>query len=357
MKKITIIITTFLFVFSSYGQIEDIRKLYVLPTVRTNEITPLNCILNVVNTNCNLIQNGTFIPNITSFDETKPFNLNQVPNWVTSHGSPMIYVPNPITNLSTYFPPPPLGISSYAMCYTGITNSNNPLIQNIDNHEGIAQKVKQFVAGDSYQLTFQEMVIPFSVLTNDVTDVRIVLMNCSDFNAIQSDEYNLPNIPVNSQTIYCETGAIENPNWTKRAINFTANSNYDVIVIYPIVTLSQNPIAELWYLVTDLQLTKANSILVNMNINNCNINVTPSCILKNYIYTWTGPNNQILTGNSVNIDASVGINQGTWTVTTSSTSPVISSNNTCSTNGYVPMQASFVINSCTQPCINLPLIQ
>ncbi len=363
MKNIIIIFITIVSVKFSFGQRSNVLTTYVLPKLTARQIAPLDCSNTIAFNNCNIIQNGTFIPNDPNF-AAEPFNENKVPFWESSHGSTMIYYSN-VNIPGLPFPAPPNGVPGFSMSYSGyiFESINPPPTIRTQFSEGVAQKITPLIVGNNYQLTFKELIRAYSAFTA-ITNVKIVLMHCSDFNVLQTPLYYLPSIPLPpiTQTIYCELGVQVLSNWEKRAITFTANSNYDAIMIYPEPPTNINYSTECFYSSTDFQLTQQNSLSIIASQNPCNSpcvkTLSPSCILNDITYTWNGPNGQTITGNSIDVNTSLISNQGTWTVSSSSTSPVISSNNTCSTNGYVPMLASYTIYNCSQiPCINLPLIQ
>jgi hypothetical protein len=362
MKNLVIIILVFFTPLVNEAQVRGLRNIYISPLLNKNQITPLDCNTIINSNNCNKISNGTFEPSTSSFDQSIPFNSNQVTNWVTSHGSPQIYnATSSIFYLNNILPPN--GVSSYSLAFTEyIPLPNNSILQ---TGEGIAQKISPLNTGDTYQLTFKEFQKETGQSPFGIANVKIVLMHCNNFNTLQVTDYLIPNIPntPDYQQINCGSSIEASLNWTKRAISFTANSDFDIIMIYPQYPTSNNTNST-WLLTTDFQLTKPNSlnVLVSPNpTNNCIMKASVKCILYDITYTWTGPSGQSFTGTNLNIDASIAANVGTWTLATSSMTPVVVANNTCSTNGYVPMQTSFIITApvlpCVSSCINLPLIQ
>ncbi|NOU37363.1 MAG: T9SS type A sorting domain-containing protein [Ferruginibacter sp.] len=274
-----------------------------------------------------------------------PFNYNFVTQWVASSGTPQLDDPNGIISTST------VGDHFAYMGFVSDFDGNGI--------EGIAQKIPTLIQGDKYLYTFNK-AFSFLPFVNHNVKLKIELLYCSDFlnfpPAMSSAIEPVFQTNVPHQTIYCEINP-SNPNWEKVLINFTANSNYDMVMITPSFTDT--------YWNTGFavgggigfaypQLVHINSFSAGVpptpTAGNCNVTIGPpitNCIIANGSFTWHGPNGQTITTTTINqqiqLDASLSANVGTWTLEMTLPNTVIT-NNTCSDNGG--MQASVVVPTC-----------
>lgn len=188
----------------------------------------LNC-TSITASSCNLIRNNNFTPS-TPYNTGNPFEESSVQYWVASHGSPQVD--------DEFYPSllPPSPATDFAFMYAGPYGTNN--LPNIG--EGIAQKIPNLVANNTYKFSFFKRFSKWPSEDDPQLDnFYIVLIDCSDFNSFLSQSNQTPQIPSNSQIIYHET-SMTNTNWQYVEITFVANSDFDVIWIFPKQTSGKN---------------------------------------------------------------------------------------------------------------------
>jgi hypothetical protein len=327
-------------------QLQQFNNLY-FPALNQNN-TLINCSPPITAPVCNYICNNEYatIPNP---NVTNPFGNGDIPCWGNSHGVPRL------VDVTLGIQPPP-GVSNFAL----LPYSNNGT-QNLSS--GIVQKIAPLQPGQNYWLRFYEKNASFFFL-NALALVEIYLINCSDYQNFNVNSNALPAVPVNSQRIFCETNyaaTVQLGPWQNRTIGFSVNpnSNFDMIwiVAKPTVTGLYPPG---FYCFTLAELLKVNNFSigsVNNNPNPCITTLITNCTINGSLLTWTGPANQVVTGNTISVDLSIPANVGLWmvTLTTPNANP---NNSTCGNNTIV--SASVNLLACGAPlanCINIPLIQ
>lgn len=302
----------------------------LMQTITTVAQNPFDCGSLPAIQNCqNYIVNNNFTPippySSTPYGNTNgtywnPFNVSLVPNWLASHGNPQI---DDAFNSLLFLPPSPA--TNYAFMEFG------------DNYgEGIAQKISPLTEGQKYLFSFFKSTI-FRNGFNQNETFKIVLMNCDEFSLFPiPDPYShqvQPNIPEKSQTIYCEVNP-SNPNWQQVVVNFVANSNFNMIWIFPEYTQNLN-YAALKFAYPELYKVPIFEPIVSPNYPNCSVNLPAYCATPvNSALIWTGPVGQIISANfnqTIPIDVSDNNNVGNWTLSVNITNATLT-NNSCSRN-------------------------
>jgi Secretion system C-terminal sorting domain len=312
----------------------------------------LNCGVPLVTNACNQVFNN----NLTPVYAACVANNFQDPfvwcyaEWGRSHGSPQVNLRLPLIGA---------GINHASMWALYVT-SNPPQ----ELGEGIATRVPNLIPGHKYAMSFYRRTwLNIPAPSPYLDQVNILMMKCNDF--IPTNWDTVPNPPVNSQAVYCETN-VNKPNWERIAQTFTANDNYDMIRIYPKQTsLPVNSQFPQWWLdfgkleLVDVTNFSAGPPPIPVYPNNCTVTIGPAmpntCALTGAVYTWHGPSGQVIAApanQQISVDASNPANAGQWTL--KMTIPgIITTNNTCS--NALDVQASVVVPYCTN-CPNPPQI-
>jgi Secretion system C-terminal sorting domain len=293
MKR-TLLTSLFLFAiifiqngFSQRNSPFEIYKALSFPAAIARPNTPIPCTPIGTPSGCNLINNPNFIPDPTYnplTDGGDPF-AQHVPSWLSSHGSPNIYDP-----VVWNFTPPPAVSSGYARmaCLSELVPP--PL------SEGIVQQIAPLKPGEKYLLSFFKKTFYFQgVPASPVQNFRIILMHCSDYNNFNTNSYEPPAIPVNSQVIYCDDN-VNNLSWQQITTCFSAQQAFNMIWIYPI----QNDVSNANLFFSYPELISVNNFTAgsspNPTLPNCRVTIgpaNPNCSVANAIFTWHGPNGQI----------------------------------------------------------------
>lgn len=316
---------------------------------------PLEC--------ANLITNNNFTPNSnynpqpigTNPDFTDPFTTPPhapgfIPNWMTGQGTPQIddYYSRFFFSTVTMPPAPATG---YAAMFGGTTGG-------IPINEGIIQKISPLTIGAKYMMSFFERISLSPNYTNTSMNFNIVLMKCNDYGLIYPPAPNIyitPPNPANSQTIYCEVD-LQNTQWLQKTTSFIANDDYDVIWIYPKGDPTVNSSGAM-ILFALPELINVTGFTAGANptptLGNCTVTIGPStpnpCGFTNAVYTWYGPNGQIIPAPSnqqIPVDASNPSNVGTWTLVMSA------ANETPTTNVCRQALSSTVVVPSCPSCAN-----
>lgn len=179
---------------------------------------------------CGLIENNTFFRNPVNPNNPNDPLYNAAPfvsyinNWTSSHGTPQI-------NINT--PQIAQNVNHASMWADAILDANGNLVQ---SGEGIATGIHQLVPNNNYYITFSKRFFQGGGAGAGVSidDYYIVLLSCAQFQQIRryGEDYTIPAIPSSAQIIYHESNTT-NTNWQSVTQTFTANSNYDVVWIFP----------------------------------------------------------------------------------------------------------------------------
>lgn len=285
---------------------------------------------------CNHSSNNTFsIPSGANCNTCYTIFDGDVASWLPSHGTPDVNPPW----TSTVSP-------------TGVPNANfawmiarsNYVRQEIGG-EGIAQKIPPVTPGNYYTLSFLLQKADFLGFggweTGPMDQLNIVLMHCEDAPATFRSDYELPNIPINSQQVVC-LNYIAHTSWEQYAVGFTPNDDYDMILIYPSVGYRPfqtfpnnfNPatyISAIAFAYPELMPASKFAITTELDDpNDCEITLSVKCGITNAVYTWRDPYGNVLgQGSTINVPAGrPGIYRASMTVPPSPGS----SNNGCSDN-------------------------
>lgn len=303
----------------------------------------------------NFISNNSFLPN-ASYDPLNPTHWENpfasfVPKWYPAQGDAFIndYWSEIFYNTQIFAPPPAQGYAALGCGYQSLLGNYS---------EGIVQKIPPLVTGHKYSMSFFEKYSKHPTVPNGSGGYYIYLLNCSDYDLINrtnssdpNDYYSFPQIPTNSQLIYCQP-AISVESWAQKSASFLANSNFDMIWI--VARNTQSQIEETCLIdfslpeILDMTNFSAGTSPSTPYPINCLVDIGPSipndCLFTNGILNWHGPNGQVIQaiGNQhIQIDASSSNNVGAWTlqidIIGQGTTP-----GTCSS----PVSASVNINSC-----------
>ena len=224
--------------------------------------------------------------------------------------------------------------------------------------ECIVIKTPMLSPSENYTFSIYKNILP-TINGNSVDDFRIILLHCSDYyQAMESlgwlDRDVIPEIPANSQTIYCESNVV-NIDWEHVAINFTANSNYDMIWIRP-KQLETNPTQVMTnFNIAMPQLVSNNHLIKTIQSDNNTITLSPSCIIRDGVYTWFNPQGLPITTQTVDINVNNTADLGTWTLKMELPG-IVSTNNACS-DPFNTVIRTVNIGNTNNDCIKLPTIR
>ncbi len=288
-------------------------------------------------TECSYINNKTFdhpppYDPIDYFSYAQPFNLGLIPNWSSSHGDAIVW-----DGINWTAVQPPFLNAGHS--WMGV-HANFPNWNPQTGGEGIAQKIPVLVNGHTYGFSFFRKAgsIDQSIETTlDLLD--IFLLRCSD-NSFNPNSSSNPSIPLISKHVYCETSVSNLNGWQQIFITFTIDrSDYNMIWVYPKEVDNGILFRQSGLFFSFPELIDITNFSAGMPPNPTPINCTvtlgptiPNCGVQNSIYTWHGPNGQIIPApqnQQIQVDANNSQNVGLWTLTM--TVPTASNtNNTCS---------------------------
>ncbi len=280
----------------------------IKPSLSTSPSSTLNCSSNSDPYACNFIKNDQFNNNPTN--TTNPFPFGQVNDWVETHGSPAL------TNFMTPLGTPPIGIAGYSSMYSWYSINGT-------EGEGIAQKISPLQQGKFYAMSFFKKLAGASL--ESMGKFYIVLLHCEDYPTIHNyPSYSIPSIPKNSQVIYCENG-VSNTDWQQIFNCFRAGDNYDLVWIFPVQDLETGSFTGLsgvdfsgLEIISTTGFSAGPTPLPTYANPIVNIGPTsPNCGLRNAVFTWYGPNEQVINADpsqKITVDASDSLQIGEWTL-------------------------------------------
>jgi hypothetical protein len=279
----------------------------------------------------NLILNPGMLTNAaypgTPAADANPFGLRYIDNWINTHGTPTVY-------------------SNFA-------GHNNILLEaNLTWGEGIAGKIQQLIPGHNYWLKF-DWATYFG--TSDPAyidrDYNIYLIHCTDAPLYFTDPSTsaYPQIPPGSQRIYCEHDFYAASNF-KPSVCFNANSNYDMIWIFPKkgTTASSTPIEVGFSNPYLIDKSSLEIVVQSSPINPCIKTLFLNIAIPDAMYEWYINGAIFSTLQNPQIDAST----QNGTITLNITPNNIPSNNACSINGCVLSANVFINGNCIPPVQN-----
>jgi|GEM_PF-6167305 len=251
---------------------------------------------------CNYFNNSDLILNVPFYDPEEAFKDHKVTDWEQSHGSPGLY----------QFQASPQINFIYLAAFGGTGYG-----------EGVATGIRNLTPGHRYALSFQRSVNsnPNTTPTSPTSLVHhfsVVLIHCADFTAFNKDVYNTPTVPAGAQIIHCESN-LSTVGWQQVFECFTASSDYDVVWFYPQNDdATQSDIEVMQPELIDITSFDAGPDVCSPGANTIIGPSTSNCSVKNALFTWTGPNGQLIsTSNNppqTPINMQDPLNWGTWTL-------------------------------------------
>ncbi len=323
-----------------------------------SEPQPLNRIIDcnspITNDDCSIIQNNTLSHPCAPYDPQAAFeDADCSPNgWAPFNGSPDIngYF-GEYNSLSSFAP----GINFASMnFYIGFA----PYGYSVS--EGVVIRIRPLVISNNYTFSmFKHFKSSLALPCTQLDQFQVILLHCDDY-ASQANpfSYNLPDIPGNSQIIYCETN-ISNTDWEQIATKFTADDNYDMLWIRPYHDPLNHASSEQGAFAIVLPQLVSNDdhymteIVPSPGATECFATLTPACPIRDAAYEWVGPSNQTLTGESITVDGSDPSNIGTWTLTVTGIPNAITTSNVCLSQAFTPIITTVDLKGC---CVALPKI-
>ena len=314
----------------------------------------VNCADPVTATNdCNIIPNATFTKTPGTAPNVDAFRQDRVQFWSSVNGgTPDINGAAFAGTLPTALPPNvPITANAASMTiHTGIANYS---------YEGIYAKIPHLTAGNTYAFSF--FLHTVSIIDDGPADFtfNVILGNCQQFQ-ITPDFFGTTtppnlNLTPTPQSILCQRfPGVVTTGWQQYFVTFTANDNWEMMVIYPQGNPGFDGESYVHFLYPEL-IDVTNSITVT-ETSACNYTLE-ACGVINATYQWhDGDNNLIGISNPINVNAA--INPPLYTLTLSV--PGISNNNitnTCSnnsgtTNALAGKQATWVGGTTGPPSTN-----
>ena len=290
-----LIITLFFFPLFCDAQKRTIPPLDIIYTSNVpKSINLIDCNPSILNNN--LVFNPAFNTNAT-YDPThwdNPFAYGHIDFWSNAFSTPNF-------DFTPGAPPPYPGIHA---AFMGSTNSGNQIFS-----EGLIGKLSPLIPGNEYSLSFYLNTLT-SIPDNLSHAYNIYLMHCNDVPTYfpnPNTQFVLPNLPPNSQRIFCETNS-GFTNWHQVSTCFTPNQDYDMILIFPAITpIPTTPYYNFYigFAYPEIIAKSTFNIVVSTPnpANPCIRTLSPSYAVNNATYQWylngnlfsTFPNPQIST--------------------------------------------------------------
>ncbi|HYF30292.1 MAG TPA: T9SS type A sorting domain-containing protein [Chitinophagaceae bacterium] len=216
-------------------------------------------------------------------DPVDPF-LPDVDHWTRSHGTPQLNV----------FGPPPAALNlpggtNYASMWARGTNAGEGIIGNITCGMPLTcpWPIRQ---GHTYVLSFYRQFLPEQRnWANRLDELNVYLMNCDQLPT--QWQQTIPAIPAGAQQIYCETN-INNTNIARITVQFTAQSNYQMLWIFP----RHNSGGQAWLNIAMPEITEAfvwGETLWDGLTNSYSVGLG-GCWLINTLHEWLDPLNNVV---------------------------------------------------------------
>ena len=289
----------------------------------------------VTKSGCNYISNPVFSFTPGTNTSFEIFDEGNVPFWMPATGTADLSPP-----WTSTVNPPMTPNSNFAYMLASSDYSRREIFV-----EGIAQKIPRLRAGESYSLSFfltKPDLVGFGGWDIGTMDkFNIVLMHCADAASTfpPYGTWAMPNIPAASQQVVCLYN-VSYTSWEQFFIGFTADDDYDMILIYPEIsyrpfqTFPNNSDPNIYMSAVGFaypELTASQDLAITTALDNrCNVVLSVQCGVANAEYTWYDPNgNPIGQGSSVSVPAG---RPGTYRVSMTVPPSGYSSNNGCSNN-------------------------
>ncbi len=243
----------------------------------------IDCDEALIDSGCNLIPNHTFRStgdSLEDFSDGAVYMWQDINNLTTDINAAL--APGNGWNTPT-LPSNLLGINFASM-----------LVDNLNvKNEGIAAKIFPIVSGNKYAMSF---FLASSALTGYRTSngrytFKIFLTHCQNFDSTSA---NNPNIEFEDQLIFCKSiDGIGDSSWRQYFITFTADNNYNMIVIFPEVpVLNFNGGNYVHFLYPQLIPINPKSQYLTYTNDEATegYTVLSACGVINASYEWSGPN-------------------------------------------------------------------
>lgn len=338
-------------------QVKD-RGGMVAPTHKYFSQFPISC-SPATSSSCNYIRNNDFTPSVYPPDPNLPVNLDQVLPWQSGSGSVAVY---PGTNCDLAPPPP---ATSYA--FGGVSYFYSPY--DYYGNESIVQKIPAVIPGHTYVLSFfvshkNYSSNPYIGIDYPLAHFNIHLINCDDYNTQFhpdapwpiNQNYDYIPVPANSQQIYCQNN-VANQGWDRVFVHFVAQQPdpahpLNMIWIWPEGNTNNiNEASGMFVALPELiDISDYANQVQQATTPGC-LATLPSCGPAGAILNWEGPGGNpaisVPAGTPVTVDVTNPANVGTWTLTLTVPSAVITSS-ACNTTG------SFTTTVQVLPCQTPP---
>lgn len=265
----------------------------IISEVNEEQQNVIHCLPRSLN-GCNYIDNNTFLPNelyqssnILHYHNPFNFDPEMIPGWYASHGTPNI------SDGVNYPSPLPFTDAGYARMGAWGDDFSDDLLS-----EGIVQKIPVLTANKEYVLSFFKKIENIAAgAGNTIDNFNIVLMNCADYSQIYTPLYEVPQLPANSQVIYCER-LVRNVNWEQVVIRFTASQAYDMIWVFPKQNIGASSVPSVILFSFPELIDPTNfSAGIPPATGNCHVTIGPAplnCSVRNTVFTWRDPSNNIV---------------------------------------------------------------
>ena len=219
---------------------------------------------------------------------TITFASKSVYFWEAAFGNPLLN-----NNIGSYVSVPPPPNVNYASLEVGMDENNEDVFQ------GIKAKTVQLQNGHAYALSFFRWMTDkegSDVLPDGKVKFKIILLHCRDLRETSFESRNeLAEYMtgVEHQIIYCEN-IKQDVSWKQAFIKFTAESDYDLILVYPELQeeLDAPGIAAIHFAYPEL--IDVNNFTVGsiQQTDGCTVIIgpsTPNCGVWGAQFTWITP--------------------------------------------------------------------
>lgn len=357
LKHCLLFVLSSIFYFGTYSQIGYKQwRNDIISEVNEEQQNVIHCLPRSLN-GCNYINNNTFLPNslyqssnILHYHDPFNFDPEMIPEWYASHGTPNIF------DGVNYPSPLPFTDAGYARMGAWGDDFSDDLLS-----EGVVQKIPVLTANKEYVLSFFKKIENIAPgAGNTIDNFNIVLMNCADYSQIYTPLYEAPQLPANSQVIYCER-LVRNVNWEQVVIKFTANQAYDMIWVFPKQNIGASSVPSVILFSFPELIDPTNfSAGIPPATGNCHVTIGPAplnCSVRNAVFTWRDPSNNIVyQGPNQHLNLDMGTApSGTYTLSMSVPSAANITTNGCSLH-YPVYSATVNVPAPSCNCTGLQIV-